>query len=441
MIFDVLSRAVGQVFDHQTRGDSAVDSVIKTAEACKLLPEQIMKLTQIVNRSSVNAQRLHEANLEEKLATAEVVDPDEVIRRVYGCSKPEPKVASFTIPLESSLYARAVQLDSSVKTASAAPVQALAQSVSEPESEPKNAATGLYHGLYGPFLAQQRHQLECRRKEAELEISRLTRDANRKLAALQWKLASYPAAQQVALVDQARYHFAETNPLAEQIVLELADDLPMPTQAKLAFAPVVPDMWDSDLFDGSKFASAVESAAKQLLELPAKIDEQAVKIATVQAHLELIDSSTVDDRVDRIGFVREGTFEDVDNAWVAAKVASLVPMIGAAAMLNGQAQRSKSDASTKAVSDEERFLLQLRAPQHEASLASVRARTALHELMNYDPIIRAYPPDKVIGAFNELSQYSPRTVEHTAPLRAGLRTLLTSNTSSFDLDQIRKSER
>lgn len=430
-VIDLLSDAVQSVLDSQANGVSAVDAMVKTASAMSLSPEQINRVVHILNRSSLNSQRLYTGDLNSKLADAEIIDPKEVVRRVY---KMEDKTAAAP---EETIYDRMRAKIAALPPAVKAMEVVADKTAGLPTLKlPVNPGHGLYHGLTGVELVETQSRWRNQRKEAQLELSRLYSKAQQELDAITHKLSSYPMNVQPEIINQSKFHFEETNPQAKCIVMHLADNLPAELQAKVAGVPEVPETWLPQLFrDG--FVSRVEKLAAYLLAIPGKAEELQRKIAESDAHLELIDSSCVNGRVVRVGINPLGLFVDKDKAWIEKKIASA--LFAGATVYNAAQNKNKDKA--KGPTDEERYMLQLKNPQHEAALGSVRTRAALQELIATDPVIKSFKPAQVVSAFNELSQYSPKAVEHTAALRAGLRSVLQNNTSLFDLDQLRKTER
>lgn len=426
----MLEEAVQSVLTRQASGESATEAMVKTASAMSLSPEQINRVSQIINKSSLNYQRLYTDELNLKLADAEIIDPHEVVQRVYGLESAAKTASDPGESLYNRLRANAVTPVAAKEETKSAAAPAL--KIKEPAVD--KSGYGLYHGLGGSELVRTRNRWDSQKKEAQLELARLYSKAQEELNAIGYKVASYPKSEQVKLFDQAKFYFEERSPVAKQVVLHLADELPAETQAKLAVVPPVPDVWSEKLFrDG--FADRVQKLADYIVGMPEKAEFLNKKIAEAEAHLELIDSSCVNGEVYRVGININGSFADCDRDWISRKVANAT-LMGIGAM-----NAMKKKDSPSGPSDEERFMLQLRNPQHEAALGSLRTRAALQELMATDPVIKSEKPERVISAFNELSQYSPRAVEHTAALRAGLRAVLQQNTSLFDLDQLRKTER
>lgn len=430
-VIDLFQDAVQRAIDLQQSGLTATHAMTKVASDLSLSPEQINRVSQILNRSSMNCQRLHSDDLSSKLADVEIIDPQQVIAAVYK-TVAAPKVASS--PLETRLLATIESAELSKRATTVKVAEAPVEKVAEKDC----SGYGLYHGLRGPALVETRNRWTSQRKEAELELNRIYAIAQQQLDALEAKMASLPQRDQVAVVDQGKFYFEETNPQARVVMLQLADGLDAETQAKIAMVPQAPEIWNPNLFERGLVAQ-VERLVKTIEALPAKTAELHTKMAEAEAHLELIDSSCVNGVVCRTGINLKGSFREKDEAWIQHKTAALADVMGGAMLAGGGARGVKPLA--QGPTPEERFLLQIRNPQHEAALGAVRTRAALQELVSADPVIKSYKPNEVIAAFNELSQYSPRAVEHIAALRAGLRQVLVNNTSLFDLQQLRESER
>lgn len=83
----------------------------------------------------------------------------------------------------------------------------------------------------------------------------------------------------------------------------------------------------------------------------------------------------------------------------------------------------------------------LDSPEHLNELRKIRAQTALTQMMS-DPEnpISEYEPDKVLNAYNELVQLSPRLADQPAALGPLLRKRLVGNVEPFELAETLKLE-
>lgn len=66
------------------------------------------------------------------------------------------------------------------------------------------------------------------------------------------------------------------------------------------------------------------------------------------------------------------------------------------------------------------LLREIKDPEHEATLASIRQRAVLSDLMANDPVIAAVDPEIAINAFNELAETAPFVMQQPALLRSFL---------------------
>lgn len=66
-------------------------------------------------------------------------------------------------------------------------------------------------------------------------------------------------------------------------------------------------------------------------------------------------------------------------------------------------------------------LTALNDPQHEQTLRSINARSAITDLMSTDPVISQHDPRQVMQAYNELSQLTPSIADQQMLLRTVLR--------------------
>ena len=430
-IIKSLTKAATQVSNLTDAGMSPQDAMIKVASDNRLQPEAIRRVAHVVNRTAAISQRLASDHLEDKLATFELIDPDQVIASLYQSSQSTPSQKVANRP-ETSVQARIVKQLTAPLVSSKVADAPLPQSV----DLSSHSTAGLYDGLRGPALSREVARLENQRREAVAKLASIERDITIQFDSVVNKIASLVPRAQVELVDHSRVFFEERNPVAAEIVFHAANQLSTEVQAKLAVSPEVPDVWCRAL-QQSDFVHTVEKLAAFIQGLDELEEPHRAKYADAVARLELIESSLDDSgQVSRRGISSRGSFADLDKQWLETKTADLMGLVGLGV---GASARKQPPAGKP--TKEDQYLLQLRNPQHSAALSATRTRAALQTLMADDPVIKGYKPEEVIKAFNELSQYSPRAAEHTASLRAGLRMALQNNQSLFDLEQLRKSER
>jgi len=79
----------------------------------------------------------------------------------------------------------------------------------------------------------------------------------------------------------------------------------------------------------------------------------------------------------------------------------------------------------------------LEDPEHENELRKIKAHAMINQMLTdpNDPI-SAHDPDKVLNAYNEISQTAPRVAENVATLRPALRKRLEGHTEPFESKEL-----
>lgn len=437
-IASLLTDAVNQAIGHYENGASMTDAIYKVASDLRLNPDQITRTCHLLNRANMNEVRLGDDVLKNKLANVEVVDPKEVIARCYGSKESESKTASApSFPIANSLLKTASASTASVKHAAASPSRS-------PSAQPHaTKIAGLYHGLN----AEQVVALETgfRHKLAGIEA-----DCTAAAQKLRWAckhaeglLRRMPTDDMAMVANQARYHFEESNPDGLPALHSVMDNaMPIDAQVKLAIKPAAPVNWHKQ---ASAFIAAIDQLDKLARNFSVESKKAAAEWGDTKARLEHLHSVTVDGETfnEKIVIGQSALeFDEVQIKQAADKhAAGMVGGFMGSMLGGGAAAGPRVVGPGVGPTDVDKFTLQIRQPQHEAALASIRARANLQDLVNNDPVIASYDPSTVIGAFNDLSQYSPRATESNAVLRSAMRQMLQNHASIFDLQQVRNTER
>lgn len=86
--------------------------------------------------------------------------------------------------------------------------------------------------------------------------------------------------------------------------------------------------------------------------------------------------------------------------------------------------------------------MDLEDPEHANELRKIKAHAMLNSMLtDPDDPISAHDPDKVLQAYNEISQLAPRTAENAASLRPMLRRRLEGHTEPFEVKEIADIEK
>jgi hypothetical protein len=97
------------------------------------------------------------------------------------------------------------------------------------------------------------------------------------------------------------------------------------------------------------------------------------------------------------------------------------------------------DKEKSQVSDE---LLELADPAHEDQLREVRTQRMLHDLLKNDPVLSGYPRKKVMDAYNDLADFSPRIADKPVMVRSVLRKWLPQGSlDTFETTDLAKAEK
>ncbi len=112
-------------------------------------------------------------------------------------------------------------------------------------------------------------------------------------------------------------------------------------------------------------------------------------------------------------------------------------------MLGGSINAQLSGALTPKTPGQkvEDMLGEFESPEHASELRRIQAQAMLHDLMANDEVLSEYPPEKVLGGFNELSQLAPRVAGKPPIVRSLLRRHLQSNVQPFEMRETVDMER
>lgn len=437
-----LAVAIDNVFDLMSSGVEPREAIVKVSSS--LLPSQVERLCQLYNRSVSIDSRVLGKELSTKLGTVESIDPRDIIKTLE--KRAELRYQQHTEVPKSAALLKSFSVNAQVPS-SASVTPKLAKS---PEAQPevtRSSFEGLHHGLAGEALLAKRNELKSKIAELIHEGEQLLAisESNAAIAVKSLvKLTGAGTGTDLSKLGQVKYYSVEQEPkladIFEALLEQVADKLPQCKRASLKslLPPTRVYTWQSGVVGEGSAVAAVKRAQQSVDELRDRLPVIAGKIAALREEQHLIESSVVGNRVERrSAYLGPGTKLDHDLEHIAKVASVITSTIGS--LIAGSGAGSKGGG--KDLSDSDKFMLRLQHPQHEANLASVRARRSLQELLVDDPIISSAPETDVIKAYNELSSYSPQSVQNPAVLRAVLRQYLQNNASSFDLSQVRQLER
>jgi hypothetical protein len=84
------------------------------------------------------------------------------------------------------------------------------------------------------------------------------------------------------------------------------------------------------------------------------------------------------------------------------------------------------------------YMLALDDPAHEQRLTGIKARATVEQLMTQDPVLKGYPQEAVVNAYNQLAQAAPSAATQPLYMQAMLRRYLGQG-NALDPDDIRSN--
>lgn len=422
-----LSKAVEEYYALVDAGEPRHSAAVKVASSNSLLSDQIDRFCQTLNRAAVNTTRLNGGDLVDRLSNPGVLAVDAVREGVFGrktagCSTSMQQLSRVLTSMEAS---EKEQLATVEKLASAPPAE-----------EPLVLLDGGIHGLYArlsplevqttklAFIKEINHR--CRtaiKAEQNSEITvRATRD----------RLAKHPDRQE--LIKHASLYASRYEPELVPMVNYMASNLGVDIDAKTASLPT---LWHADLTGATGLVAILRRCVESVKVASASLREHFPKIVETKMRLSLL-VNTAAGSVPKTAMILDSSYADLQENQIQKVAAMAGSFMGSMLGSQGAAVPKPGLQNDPGVQS---FTLQLRNPQHEATLRATRAKASLQALLADDDVLKAYEPAKVVDAFNELSQHTPSATENKAWLRATLRQMLQNNISVYDLQQFRGLER
>jgi len=423
-----LGKAVDDFYKLVDSGESRHQAAVKVASGNSLLPDQINRFCQTVNRAAVNTTRLGNSDLVDRLSSPGVLNPESVREGVFGRKTAgySSTMQQLSTVLTGMEEAERQQLATIEKTA-AAPVV---------DDETFTPVDGGIHGLYAKLspmevettklafikdINTRRHNALVSEQRAQITLSsteswlRKQRDKDGLI-----KQAAY----------YARSHETELVPIIQYMSHKLGIDIDSKTAA-------APTKWHKQLLGDKGVVDNLRLCVEMVKEASASLLDNFPKIVESKMRLSLL-INTAAGNVPKTAMCPDGTYAARQEGEIR-KVANMAGSFMGSMLGSPAAPPPKPGLQQDP--GVQNFVLQLRNPQHEATLRSIRARSSLQDLLAGDEVLQAYEPGKVVDAFNELSQHTPSATENKALLRATLRQIMQNNVSVYDLQQFRGLER
>jgi len=432
MSTNFLARAVNEVLSLTESGTLPRTAIVKVAAAQSLLPDQIDRLCQLFNRTASIGERVGADDLVTKLSSVNVVDPALVKKDLAELQEGRSAAASAakvaSMPMVEKLLSTPTAAIPVAKKVAAAPVA--------PTKDPSH---GLYHGLDLEAAHRELEHIDQRYQVAQRKVASLVMNYQIARGCASEELRKKTASMGESFLQQFRFvasQHPQLSDAAQEAVGWATQFLPTHKQASFGQVEQLPTALSQESHHAVELFAKSAAAAKELYE---QLPGLGAESARCRELAYIIKTCLVDGGVKNAALVVGSQSLADQQAEHVEKVANVTSMFLTSQLAN--LSKPAEDKKAPGSSDEDRFMVQLGAPQHEANLSAIRSRTALQQLMVDDPVISTTPEHEVLGAYNEVANYAPRALENPATMRSVLRQYLQNNASAMDLAAIRKLER
>lgn len=397
--------AVKRAVDLVRGGDNPTDALEKIARADGFGPGRIRILGHAYNTGSQLSQWDSKASILNKLAEFPLADPEQVIARIYGEEKQAEIDPAYFRPPDWLKQPRRMEKAAAVLPAPVTGPQLFETRMTQVESN----------------IQRLKHAADNYVQRAELEEDRVKACANR-LEAYFRKSASdrlpFAHVEHAAVT----YLGEAVRPLLDMLykrahLREPRDDgkLRVTRAVDQRFTPF------ADLDEAMK--SAAECGRMRLHATEKKKEVEAAKQAMLRP------------------FPKAGEPEKENTLW-SEKAAGILGTPAAGAFLGSMLSRTIGNAPKSNNELVEDAWMDLEDPEHANELRKIKAHAILTQLLtDPDDPISGHEPDRVLQAYNEISQVAPRAAENVASLRPLLRKRLEGHQEPFEVKEMTDIEK
>jgi hypothetical protein len=404
--------AVTDVCGHVDDGLSPTAALRKVAEASDFPPDMIRLIAIGYNTGAANHQRETQKTAMLKFAAVPLADADSVVSELYP-SQVKSAAEAYNSTAVSDEYSRAPRgrkITNRISEKVASDREDLfRRTIKKPEA-------------YRPEDLRAKHAFEgLQRRKQQLEIMRgkvsHARDqfltALDKFASEMHKAVFFKTANMAEVNFLAEQLFGQPGKLAVKMAYDhfggkkIPDPVPNKTPADLTQEPL------------RSLSLAVEKGAAY-----SRLDEE-YRRAQEKASRESLDSVreffTPPERPvgSSILASRQRKEAEAQKKNAEKQASGLVGMLIASnAAKNLMSDAAKPPETSSLVN---KYTEELGDPQHENELRAIQAETMLQDFINNDEVLSGYQPDRILTAYNELSQLSPRAANQPAVMRPLLR--------------------
>lgn len=370
--------------------ESLLQAAAKQAEDAGFGPDMIRLMCHGWNNGAVTSRRETSSGILQKTAAFPILDPEQVIQRVFGAAA---KVATDDLD---AAYLRPPRRPERPKVAES----------SGSSSREKTASAD-------SELAFRRQYSAATRLNEEIKTARQA--YKQSLQLLQHKVASIAEYFQRDrgrewLFDEVAYAAkSHLGSLAEP-VMQAAADLNNYTVKSANLRPRRAIDWNSRPF------CWVVDAVKLAPEVNAKYSEYiSVGMTNRYKIAQLMDRVTASPPTPATT-----VFDRPDNTPFVEKLAFLSGGLSDVAVLGDLINEARGPAPTRDAMVGG-ALAALNDPAHDEKLRQIRARGMLFDLLNHDEILASYNPSEVLKAYNNLSTLAPRASQQPVIANSVLR--------------------
>lgn len=392
------------------------EAAVKVAREDKLRPDEIRFAYRAYNVSAVNDNREHTKDIREKMADVPTIDVEAVVSELYpSVSAKEASAVStvYSLPPRSP-FPRTGPSDYqiSVQRIKAAGYDWAPAGVKQEEDNPEE--TSVLNTLM---------EVQAAMKAAELEICRARTEFLGAFGRLKDAFPKTAAAREELLYGAAQLWKAA----GEDVVKTAAETL----GHKVAYVSCCV------LEHPLESTNAFYKAAADVVHARAKLARVIVDRARLGVHGHCLSAAYREKLAGQVPpglFPREQFWQKAANGVWSYVLGSHLANLGTKELL--ESNKAKEDSRLK------KMQLQLSDPGHETNLRKIRTQAMLHDMMQNDNVLRGYKPTEIAGAFNDISQMSPRLAGQPMLTRSLLRKWLPQGgIDTFEAKDVAETEK
>jgi len=422
-LLEAVKKAVDYVDGAGLSPDAAIE---KVARAEQFGPGKIKLIAYAYNTGRQTGQWDTGGNVLDKLASYPLADPDKIVQSLYNSASPAEKQAAARLPEEYAFPPGWLEMQQREKVARA-PLPMEMPKPTELQRDPVEA----FHRATGN-IKRAKHAVDQLNREASSAEDAVRRNVFQLVSYFRKAAHDRMPFEHVECV--ARTYFG---PAAQPLMDVVYGQARLREKRAGALPPILTNAINQRAEPFSIIRDCVKAAENcNLAKQQAKLGTE--KLASFEKEQLLPFSAAGGSKPQGLASSARIQIAGLDCEKAASILGS--PALGAAVgtMLGrtiGTVGKSKDDLVEDA-------WMNLEDPNHANEIRKIRAHTMLNELMtDPDDPISGYEPDRVLKAYNEISQVTPRVAENAATLRPALRRSLEGHTQPFESKELTDIEK